>query len=68
MLQINKSLPTVSITANGFVSAHSVQQLADSLMVNKTVNDLLLSGNARGDDAVRILAGYLKMTDIPCTK
>ena len=63
MLQISKSLATVSITANGFVRAHSVQQLADSLMVNKTVNDLLLSGNAWGDDAVRILAGYLKMTE-----
>ena len=34
MLQISKLLATVSITANGFVSAHSVQQLADSLMVN----------------------------------
>ena len=33
MLQISKSLATVSITANGFVSTHSVQQLADSLMV-----------------------------------
>ena len=63
MLQISKSLATVSITANGFVRAHSVQQLADSLMVNKTVNDLLLSGNAWGDDAVRILAGYMKMTE-----
>ena len=63
MLQISKSLATVSISANGFVRAHSVQQLADSLMVNKTVNDLLLSGNAWGDDAVRILAGYLKMTE-----
>ena len=63
MLQINKSLATVGIIANGFVSAHSVQQLADSLMVNKTLNDLLLSGNAWGDDAVRILAGYLKMSE-----
>ena len=60
MLQVNKTLTTVGIDIKFFFSAHTVQQLADSLMDNKTLNDLLLSGNAWGNDTVRILAGYLK--------
>ena len=60
MLRVNKTLTTVRLITNGFVSAHNVQQLADSLMVNKTVNDLMFGGNAWGNDAVRILVGYMK--------
>ena len=60
MLRVNKTLTTVRCMTDGFVSAHNVQQLADSLMVNKTLNDLMFGGNAWGNDAVRILAGYLK--------
>ena len=63
MLRVNKTLTTVRITTKGFVSAHNVQQLADSLMVNKTVNDLMFLGNAWGNDAVRILAGYMKRSE-----
>ena len=60
MLRVNKTLTLVHFMTNGIVSAHGVQQLADSLMDSKTLNDLLLSGNAWGNDTVRILAGYLK--------
>ena len=60
MLQVNKTLTTIGIDIKFFFSAHTLQQLADSLMDNKTLNDLLLSGNAWGNDTVRILAGYLK--------
>ena len=63
MLQVNKTLTTVSIDAEGFFSAHTVQQLADSLMVNKTLNCLMFMGNAWGNDAVRILAGYMKRSE-----
>ena len=60
ILRVNKTLTLVHFMTNGIVSAHGVQQLADSLMDSKTLNDLLLSGNAWGNDTVRILAGYLK--------
>ena len=60
ILRVNKTLTSVDFLTNGIVSAHGVQQLADSLMDSKTLNDLLLSGNAWGNDTVRILAGYLK--------
>ena len=60
ILRVNKTLTLVQFITNGIVSAHGVQQLADSLMDSKTLNDLLLSGNAWGNDTVRILAGYLK--------
>ena len=60
ILRVNKTLTLVHFITNGIVSAHGVQQLADSLMDSKTLNDLLLSGNAWGNDTVRILAGYLK--------
>ena len=63
MLQVNKTLTTVRIDAEGFFSAHTVQQLADSLMVNKTLNCLMFMGNAWGNDAVRILAGYMKRSE-----
>ena len=63
MLRVNKTLTTVKCMTNGFVGAHNVQQLADSLMVNKTLNDLMFSGNAWGNDAVRILADYLKRSE-----
>ena len=63
MLQVNKTLTTVRIAAEGFFSAHTVQQLADSLMVNKTLNCLMFMGNAWGNDAVRILAGYMKRSE-----
>ena len=63
MLRVNKTLTTVGCMTNGFVSAHNVQQLADSLMVNKTLNDLMFKGNAWGNDAVRILADYLKRSE-----
>ena len=63
MLQVNKTLTTVRIDIEGFVSAHTVQQLADSLMVNKTVNDLMFLGNAWNNDAVRILTGYMKRSE-----
>ena len=63
MLQVNKTLTTVRIDAEGFFSAHTVQQLADSLMVNKTLNYLMFMGNAWGNDAVRILAGYMKRSE-----
>ena len=63
MLQVNKTLTTVRIDAEGFFSAHTVQQLADSLMVNKTLNYLMLRGNAWGNDAVRILTGYMKRSE-----
>ena len=63
MLRVNKTLTTVRCMTDGFVSAHNVQQLADSLMVNKTLNDLMFSGNAWGNDAVRILADYLKRSE-----
>ena len=63
MLRVNKTLTTVRLITNGFVSTHNVQQLADSLMVNKTVNDLMFGGNAWGDDAVRILTGYMKRSE-----
>ena len=63
MLRVNKTLTTVRLTANGFVRAHNVQQLADSLMVNKTVNYLMFGGNAWGNDAVRILTGYMKRSE-----
>ena len=63
MLRVNKTLTTVKCATNGFVSAHNVQQLADSLMVNKTLNDLMFKGNAWGNDAVRILADYLKRSE-----
>ena len=46
MLRVNKNLTTVECMTNGFVRAHNVQQLADSLMVNKTLNDLMFGGNA----------------------
>ena len=60
ILRVNKTLTLVHFMTNGIVSAHGVQQLADSLMDSKTLNDLLLSGNAWGNDTVSILAGYLK--------
>ena len=63
MLQVNKTLTTVRIDAEGFFSAHTVQQLADSLMVNKTLNYLMFMGNAWDNDAVRILAGYMKRSE-----
>ena len=63
MLRVNKTLTTVRCMTDGFVSAHNVQQLADSLMVNKTLNDLMFKGNAWGNDAVRILADYLKRSE-----
>ena len=63
MLQVNKTLTTVRIDAEGFFSAHTVQQLADSLMVNKTLNYLTFMGNAWDNDAVRILAGYMKRSE-----
>ena len=63
MLRVNKTLTTVRLITNGFVSAHNVQQLADSLMVNKTLNYLMFWGNAWGNDAVRILAGYMKRSE-----
>ena len=63
MLRVNKTLTTVGCMTDGFVSAHNVQQLADSLMVNKTLNDLMFKGNAWGNDAVRILADYLKRSE-----
>ena len=63
MLQVNKTLTTIRIITKGFVSAHTLQQLADSLMVNKTVNDLMFGGNAWGNDTVRILAGYMKRSE-----
>ena len=63
MLRVNKTLTTVRIITKGFVSAHTLQQLADSLMVNKTVNDLMFRGNAWGNDTVRILAGYMKRSE-----
>ena len=63
MLQVKKTLTTVRIDAEGFFSAHTVQQLADSLMVNKTLNCLMFMGNAWGNDAVRILAGYMKRSE-----
>ena len=63
MLQVNKTLTTVRIDAEGFVSAHTVQQLADSLMVNKTLNCLMFMGNAWDNDAVRILTGYMKRSE-----
>ena len=63
MLRVNKFLTTVRIDIEGFVSAHTVQQLADSLMVNKTLNYLMLRGNAWGNDAVRILTGYMKRSE-----
>ena len=43
-LRVNKNLTTVECMTNGFVCAHNVQQLADSLMVNKTLNDLMFGG------------------------
>ena len=63
MLQVNKTLTTVRIDIEGFVNAHTVQQLADSLMVNKTLNYLMFMGNAWDNDAVRILAGYMKRSE-----
>ena len=60
ILRVNKTLTLVHFMTSGIVSAHGVQQLADSLMDSKTLNDLLLSGNAWGNDTVGILAGYLK--------
>ena len=63
LLRVNKTLTTVKCMTNDFVSAHNVQQLADSLMVNKTVNYLMFGGNAWGNDAVRILAGYMKRSE-----
>ena len=63
MLQVNKTLTTVRIDTEGFFSAHTVQQLADSLMVNKTLNYLMFMGNAWDNDAVRILAGYMKRSE-----
>ena len=63
MLQVNKTLTSVGIDINFFFSAHAVQQLADSLMDNKTLNDLLLSGNPWGNDTVRILTGYMKRSE-----
>ena len=63
MLQVNKTLTTVRIDAEGFFSAHTVQQLADSLMVNKTLNCLMFMGNAWDNDAVRILTGYMKRSE-----
>ena len=60
ILRVNKTLTLVHFMTNGIVSAHGVQQLADSLMDSKTLNDLLLSGNAWGNDTIRILAGYMK--------
>ena len=63
MLRVNKTLTTVRCMTDGFVSAHNVQQLADSLMVNKTLNDLMFKGNAWGNDAVRILADYFKRSE-----
>ena len=66
MLRVNKTLTTVECRTNGFVSAHNAQQLADSLMVNKTVNYLMFRGNAWGNNAVRILAGYLKRSVRVC--
>ena len=60
MLRVNKTLTAVECVTNGFVSAHNVQQLADALMVNKTLKYFIFGGNAWGNDAVRILAGYLK--------
>ena len=63
ILRVNKTLTLVHFMTNGFVSAHTVQQLADSLMVNKTLNYLMLRGNAWGNDAVRILAGYMKRSE-----
>ena len=63
ILRVNKTLTLVLFMTNGFVSAHTVQQLADSLMVNKTLNCLMFMGNAWGNDAVRILAGYMKRSE-----
>ena len=63
ILRVNKTLTLVHCMTNGIVSAHTVQQLADSLMVNKTLNYLMFMGNAWGNDAVRILAGYMKRSE-----
>ena len=63
MLQVNKTLAKVTIVTFGFVIAQGVQQLADSLIDNKTLNDLTFCGNAWGDDSARILAGYLKRSE-----
>ena len=63
ILRVNKTLTLVHCMTNGIVSAHTVQQLADSLMVNKTLNYLMFMGNAWDNDAVRILAGYMKRSE-----
>ena len=63
MLQVNKTLAAVTIMTFGFVSAQGVQQLADSLINNKTIYDLLFYGSAWGDDSARILASYLKRSE-----
>ncbi|XP_022783473.1 NLR family CARD domain-containing protein 3-like isoform X1 [Stylophora pistillata] len=60
MLQVNKTLTKVVILNFRFFSTHDVQQLSDSLMVNTTLYDLQITGNGWGNNAARILAGYLK--------
>ena len=63
MLQVNKTLEAVTVISSGFVNAQGVQQLADSLIDNKTIYNLMFCGNAWGDDSARILASYLKKSE-----
>ena len=63
MLQVNKTLAAVTVISYSFVNAQGVQQLADSLIDNKTICNLMFCGNAWGDDSARILASYLKKSE-----